>query len=893
MLRKLILLIAITSLVLMTIPESNVRAATWYIGPNPLCVDGSTPTDFPDVATALADPTVLDGDILTICENLVESTPQLDITKSVVITSNFGPFSQDWILEDTDDTNYALGILADVTFLELDFTVRSTALTNFDYYVHVSGATLFIVDSVVFSEFKSAGTLIHVGGSSLEVIRSVFFDPNNATNVPVNFIDLVNADLNVDTSSLYLFKNGYVVNATYDGLVDPNFGISFNNSYVRSFDNILRVEGTNTVLGVINITSNTFTASNYPFYIEMSGGSQLDFNIVNSSFNSWKSDGLYASISGASYMTFTMDPSLGGVTGYVPPPPALPYIQSVINVSVTGGSAVDAFIFDSILSGQDDNALLKGINIFLDTGSMMYLELDNVSFTDDFNFMSIDDSVFLDANGGSLFIMYALDSTFIGNSGDGLDVNIASSVANIFLENSSMRNISSDAVDIFIELSSVFDLYLERVDVDTWDFIDGTISDSEFTIQVNESNVFTGDEGIDLNIDPSSGLILISESMLDIEEEVIYFGNIWDSNVSIMVLNSVIESDDEDLLESFDIINSNLDVLVAGSDIDVWDEFIDLTFQDSSVDIDVYESFIHADRIGVYLDSSLSLLNLSITDSVFDSWDESIDIWMSSSIGNMNISYSVLDSASANEMDIYAGVASQFDVYTEFSVIGTFSITGGDTFAYFFETVYNEINSYRDPGDVVFSTWTIEFQINSTNGYPLPGAIVNVFQGATPLGSTVAGAGGKAYFTVSYFYDPLNPFINQLVFTANYKGRTNTTPYTLFEDRFTMPSWYGNITILIKLFVFKAQLAGHIGFGTLDIEGRLGMLSIGSPISGGWMNTYTVFVNSVSTTENYMVITFSVFYDGNWVQGYIFANTNSGLVYMRFGGVELYGSMRR
>jgi len=860
--RILIALVLASLMMLIAVPPTYVKGATWYIGPNIVCKDGSTPTDFNTVAAALASAMVGNGDLLVICDDLPEPTIQLDITKSVTITGRFSSWVNTWAVTDSDDTNYALGILADTVFTELNLVVNSSTPSNSRFYISVMSSTLVVnQSSTVKGEFKSSlpSTLLYVDSGGLIIDNSVFLDPLNTSNTVINLVDLVDSDINIKDSSLYLLgNNGSVVNGTFDGFSDPLFSIMFDNVFVLSSDKVLAIDAFNSVFGDVLISYSSLYGDTNVVEMSLDGSSITDLSINYTALESIYSDVILLLVTAGS--TFDLDvfnsqATLVGVNDVL-------WTGSVVNATVDMGSRVDGYFEDSFIGSYLVSGFPIGIFSWVEQDSELNLDLYNVSTWEPMAYNGLSEVILSTILDNSIANIFVFDSMLYAADSDLVDLTVTRAEANVDLLFSELFA-DSDIFDIFTNESSLFTASVVGVNSTSNDFFDARFEDTFMSTEVNDSIIFTDDEGIDVSIIRSVAGLILSNVFMDTHEETIDL-YLSDSDASLWVERSYLDSDDEEFLSIFgdtvDLLVNLLEVYGNADD----DDGLFYIFYDSMLFTGIYRSLLRA-------------------------YSSPIDISLYTSLMDMEVSYTALQSVSTSEMNIYAGVSSELNGYINYSNVGVFDITGGETNLLLYESVYNEIDSWRDPGDVVQSIWTIQFYVNSTKQVPLPGTVITLLSGGVPIGSTTAGVGGAATFTVAYFFDPLNPFIADLVFNAVYKGRANITSYLAFEDMLTMPSWYGNITLLIQLFVLKLNVAGDLGYGYLDIEGDEGILRVGSPLVGGWMNTYVIRVDRISPAGNLLLLDISVFYDGMWYKGYIFVNYNTGLVYIRFGGISLYG----
>ena len=231
-----------------------------------------------------------------------------------------------------------------------------------------------------------------------------------------------------------------------------------------------------------------------------------------------------------------------------------------------------------------------------------------------------------------------------------------------------------------------------------------------------------------------------------------------------------------------------------------------------------------------------------------------------------------------------------FRFYVGCSVIGSFIIEGTKDYdVLLYETVYDEIGSLVSPIVSVNSAWTLGvFVVDKFSNRPVDYASVKIMNSTGLIGSTVTNTFGYASIKLTHRYDSSMPLISQLVINVLKNFVEKSLNYTLFEDRYTLPSWYRNITIKIGLGVVRAMVFGDLGIGYLVVEGYRGNMVLGSLLSN-WLIQYNIIVHGRTFISDILVLDASLIYRGNSLRGVINVNLANGLIFIRFGGLEFRG----
>ncbi len=622
------------------------------------------------------------------------------------------------------------------------------------------------------------------------------------------------------------------------------------------------------------MSTGIFTNSTRGIYLETTGSSSLVYiKSINSEFNNVNTNFDVVLSSGRVNSTFSNSKLTAG--------------SNVVRASVSSNGQ-----FNVSMDGTTANATVgDGFDLNLRSSSRTYIELKDSTLKADSNAFRVD------SLNSELEIF--IDPSKVISEGNGLDLRDFDNSELLFTlidsEFTSRWETFDEVSDIdFSDLT--FDIQNSVVNSTSDILFDWWIYDSNAWISFTNSEVYADDDVFEFDAFRTTISIDFEDSSITSEDYNIMDGDLEDTDLTVNIFNSDVSSEDEIFEISGDRTSARFmfeDSSFASED---WEAI------DASMDINSYigvravnSQFDTEDEVfDIYLDDDTRGY-FNITRSHLDSEDDdAIDIHADSdSYAYVNITRSVLHpdtGAWSYGLDIASHSWSSADVWVYYTFLESFDFSGDDIDAEIVESVYDELESH-DHGNNVVSTWTIMLNVLASQSLqPLVGAVVNYYFGTTFLGSSVTGGGGLTTFTFTYNFDSDNPFIEDLKLTAVYRRSINSTLYTTLEPRYTIPYWYGNFTILMNLFVLKANLAGHIGFGFLDIQGLEGTLRIGSNIQGGWVNTYTVVVNNVQQAGHLMVVNVMVFFDGNWVDGVIMVNYKSGVVYMRFGGIELYGS---
>ena len=231
-----------------------------------------------------------------------------------------------------------------------------------------------------------------------------------------------------------------------------------------------------------------------------------------------------------------------------------------------------------------------------------------------------------------------------------------------------------------------------------------------------------------------------------------------------------------------------------------------------------------------------------------------------------------------------------FRLYVRYSIIGSLVVGGvKDYNVLLYETVYDEIGSIVSPIVNVNSMWTLGvFVVDKFSNRPVEYALVKIINSTGLIGSTVTNTFGYASIKLRYRYDSSMPLISKLVINVFKNFVEKSLNYTFFEDRYTLPSWYRNITIKIGLGIVKAMVFGDLGIGYLVIEGYRGKMALGSLLSN-WLLQYDIIVHDRSFISDILVLDASLIYRGNPLRGVINVNLANRLISMRFGGLEFRG----
>ncbi len=326
-----------------------------------------------------------------------------------------------------------------------------------------------------------------------------------------------------------------------------------------------------------------------------------------------------------------------------------------------------------------------------------------------------------------------------------------------------------------------------------------------------------------------------------------------------------------------------------------------------------YAVDIYLNRLGTLLfkadnvNSSVSVIDVQalVSRNALDTAEVSIDInrWFVTPnpppyTAGISAVAAVIGSAPANPV-IY-GEAS-------YSYIGRFQLFN-HVGLNFTESVVDEYSS-TIVNSASFIEWTLGVEVRSSIvDVPLPRITTNFYYKSSLNLSTSTDVSGRAENTYGYWFNPLDPKMDDIEVMATSSGYTDSK--NLFTDlgvTTTLPSWYQVIILRLPIALFNAF--GYVeGLGTAILQvfgytatlliygpsipsydpipaspGQNTLMNLGSPIE-----RIPIKINSLLTTNGLAVFSIKVLYRGLWVDSTLIVDGSERMVWIS-GPVKFVG----
>ncbi len=237
-------------------------------------------------------------------------------------------------------------------------------------------------------------------------------------------------------------------------------------------------------------------------------------------------------------------------------------------------------------------------------------------------------------------------------------------------------------------------------------------------------------------------------------------------------------------------------------------------------------------------------------------------------------------------------------LYIEHSYMEDF-ILDGDIDAVFNETVYNEFTSDILNGASAYMYWTLYVYVESyITKYPIRYVTVNLYNGSTLLQSKPSRSDGVVSFKLEYWFDPDNPFLDDLnievvVEKYNYYLDYEKAEKILLESlehtpQETLPYWLGILGLKVKMISLDAIGISHkMGFISISFYGDFGVITsyysnnpfIPNIGDVGFHKKYIFYITSSKDYGSWILVDTRVLLDGTWYIETFIINLKEGFIY--------------
>ena len=850
---KYIFILALLSIIILVFPSNPfVEGAALYVDPTQTVCPGAYLT----VADAVA--TASDGNVIYLCNDVMEDVSLLNIGVSVTIVGN----GYTWIVNDTTPGTYSISIVNGKTVVLKNITVILQkdvgVLGDYVNAIGVGSLSRFeIYNSYIESRHdRTSGSQVVANYAEIIINSSRFYA--SGSGIRRNF-HLTNSNLTLFNSTFYAEASGRMVEGVFtDSGYDYNItmvkskveraSMAYFFTKVNNVNFYFQVEDSNITArydvidfdnqynaNIYSYFENTFIKSVKDDAIDTNVNRDTNFSMIFKNCRIWSdNEAIYFHQLRNSRLMLSTDLTILNSSRGTPI-----YINDV-----TENSMLELHVADSVLEGRN-----LGLTVYYVTyGSRASISLENVSIT---------------SKRYGLYIYTTQENSIVNVSATSLDI-------------SSYRN----AIDIdSVEYNSTVLMYVDPSfiysEIDYSLEINYVYLNSEVEVIFAEANLTSpNDDAIRIyRIENSSSanLTFIDCYLYSGSDNALDLGWVWyDSNFTINIYSCHVESEWENFEIDNILYDSRLQVNINPSTMYSHEDEV---FYINDVD---YQSYAYLNIFGSELlapDSQTIEFEDADVDSEIHLYIEDTRLQCEDGTYTLEID---LDSTTSLEAYIY------------YSVIGSIYVEGGDSpRLWIYESVVNEVGSSISAGTLMYMEWTIGVDVTGATGLPIRGAQVNFFNGSAFIGSSFTDSFGIAYFTFRYYYNN-NISFGDLSFTAIFQGGSETIRYVDFNRTHTLPSWYYTFNITLPMFLTNVPVYGRNGFGYLTLGLAGGTIVLSNPYSQN-VKVYQLRFKDMMDISRYTIINIDINIDSVWCPGYILMDWKDRMLIIRAPGIKLYG----
>ncbi len=930
-LKYFMLIVGLALIISLIEPISVSAAPVEYVGSGGGCPGSAYPT----LQMALAN--VNNGGTIIFCSNVVEEVDNIVFNKDVVVDGA----GFNWTVNDTTPSSPSLtiDIGKNVVFKDIniqfqkDFgalgiywrSIEAWMLSNFTLINSqlrsiMEGFSPRQIRAFSDSAINIYSSELYIEGGTYTYNLEVFAAPTRIYN---SYLEAQPFGTNIISRSYYgtqtnIAINNSILNASLENLNLGAFGsnaiVLINDSTFFAGDRSITLVSYSSNF-IISIDPSTLSSDYTTVYVNVVNNSNISLLFFNTVLNSTNRDVIYFRYVNYSSVYLLLDDVnltayryglwLDRVQNYSD------FDMELYNTMVY--SLVKTFNIDTVSDWSNLTILIIKSNI---SSASEAFEIDSVLYNSSLNYTVINS--FISSNNEEVLVLRDV----LGDSNASVKIvnsTLISNLPGMFISriwnNSTLEymlinsNLTSDSTGLSIFSVSDGSLALIEINSSIVDAdgdglrISRVLMGSRVDLDIDNSTLVSDDEEAVylFRINNSVVDIYVSSSSLTSDEEGIQLvDTLWWSNVTLNIMSSNISVPDDQGIY-FNVVSrfSRVDMEIRSSNITSEDEVVRVGYVNrfSNVTIRVnptYMRSIHQEAFYINRINDNSIVNMTILDSILKAPGEQT-IEFENATDNSNIYLTIINSVLRSHWNTYGleidlDPTSDAEVYINRSVVGGIAVFGGDSPVLFvFESVVNESVSQVSPQTSMYVEWTVGIAVYGVFGQPIAGAVVQFFNGSSFLGASMTDGFGVAYFTYSYYFRNGTTF-DDLWFRAFYRGSSNTTYYIDYNRSHTLPSWYATLDIRLPLLFSNLPVAGSPGVGSLTLSTSTGKLVLRTPYSQT-VKVYMLRYSGMLRAGDFMLVNIEVYIDGVWIDGFIYIDLRSRLVYIKTAGIELYGRL--